>query len=210
MWTARNFVVSGKPIPFAASSGISSWVSAEQYRGKFSYGLPTSDWKMIVAGQDARRAKLHQQLRDLPVSAFPARSIQAELEEDKLYRADARAAWKTLSMGQIAREIPARVAYLWANNDEVPWSPDNIWSHGILWGLFAVGVLTWKRRKQEISSLLLLLSVPLYLSLIHLVFHVENRYSYPGRPFLIMLAVLGAAALFDALMKPIARRRSVM
>lgn len=189
-WLARNILVARKPIPFAISSGISLFVSAQQYSNRMSYAMRLKEeWIPLVTLQDKRRAAAQRQqqqsgaLPGTPPAISPA--IQREMVVDRQFTRDAARIMRRLTPGQIIAALPKRAAYFWSwsSNDDAPWAPGNRAQHALVVGLLLSGCWTCRRSLRSHWPLWI---VPLYLTLVHFVFHVESRYSYPARPFLML------------------------
>jgi hypothetical protein len=118
------------------------------------------------------------------------------------------AAWRAygrLGWFQIVRSIPARLWYLWGNGDYAVVSAAVVSTahqldqleFDVLAVLTLLGLAIGLRRLKLRAWPLLLL--PLYLTCMHLVFHVEARYTMPARPLLLIFAGLGLVSLADLL-----------
>jgi hypothetical protein len=201
-WTIRNAIVTdGRVLPMAATSGIDLLVSADQYDGFLSYKLPLSDvYKYQV--QEAAIAPI-------PRTGYDA---DAQVRRDAKLRAAAVRLFKSLSFGEVASGLPERIAYLWGTADILPagsWAKIGHRLAQIQYALLVLlGVvgLTVRRR-------LLLRDWPLwigaaYLSLLHFVSHIEDRYTLPARPMLMLYAAAGLLALTSALRRRNGRARS--
>jgi hypothetical protein len=90
--------------------------------------------------------------------------------------------------------------WLWSTADFSPWPtrpinlPLKLW-HVLTFGLAVAGV--WSQR-TALSSQWALWLVPAYLTALHLVYHVEARYTIPARPFLLVYSAIGLAWLLGA------------
>lgn len=208
-WLARNLIVAHKPIPFAVSSGISLSVSAQQYDNRMSYAMRLAgDWVPLVALQDRRRAAARRELQrngtlpGTPPGISP--TIRCEMVVDRQFAQDAAQTMRGLSAWQIIASLPVRAAYFWSwnSNDDAPWAPGNRAQHALVVGLLLSGCWTCRRSLLRHWPLWV---VPLYLTLVHFVFHVESRYSYPARPFLMLymsVPLAQAAAWMVARLRP--------
>ncbi|MFN0029061.1 MAG: ArnT family glycosyltransferase [Acidimicrobiales bacterium] len=185
-WCVRNVLVADALLPFGANSGVSLLISERQYAqneyipGQIEYletierelgpidarlGMPSGTSPGMtegLGGGPAREAALDARLEELALSELA--------EQDVL---------------TIVQRVPWRMASLWSGKGLfVALDPiGNFQMLAVLLGVVWLGL-----RRRELWPLWIL---GLYLSLFHLVFHVEARYSFPARPALL---ILGAAA----------------
>jgi hypothetical protein len=188
-WMVRNVVVSGRFVPFGASSGFSRYVSAGQYRGDYANALRPSDVADYVAEIDRRLAVIDARLGP-PVgsSAGMAEGIGGgparELALDDALTAEADRQLAALTWTEVVAAVPARVASLWA---PLPSAGEARARWAALAGLVAAGVVLARRRGGSHWTLWILAA---YLTVLHLRFHVETRYSLPARPVLLVYAAV--------------------
>jgi hypothetical protein len=192
-WTARNLALTDRLIPLSAASGGSLYASAAQYAGDISYQFNDADWQAFAAhSRPVVRA-----------GAEHAPGWERELALDDAYREQARQLAGRLPAGKVLGSIPKREAYLWSPADYPPPGSSYTLLHRLgqlqyvaLGLLLLVGLVLRRRR--------LLADWPLwvgavYLALLHLVFHIESRYSVPARPVLIVIAAWAAVTVADRL-----------
>ena len=170
-------------------------MSAQQYKGELQYSIPLSEWKMVIDERLARIARATQVVISERRSSVPI-SLQQEILVDKVYTADAIEKFKTTSIGQYVTSFPSRMAYLWSTSDTSPWAGGGIF-HRIVQIEFLLLVLLvilggWVSRGHLLEDWPLWIA-PLYITIIHIVFHVEPRYSLPARPLLLVYAGIGLA-----------------
>ncbi len=199
-WTIRNAsVTGGRFVPLAANSGSTLLASADQYDGLMSDESDTQDterWDAQIARIIGSPATAVHGIQVSEEYATALREIKVNDEE----QAAAVKIFKTISVGMVIRHLPNRVLWLWTTGDEVPLGTV---SHRIaelqyaaLTLLILIGVVVRRRR--------LLADWPLwigavYLTLIHLIFNVEGRFTLPARPALMVYAAAGAVALTSRL-----------
>jgi 4-amino-4-deoxy-L-arabinose transferase-like glycosyltransferase len=185
-WAARNHAVTGRYLPLAVS-GFSPYTSARQYLGEISYRFTVSEWQAYIADNVRRDREARAGVRiDSPI----ATTIQAELAVDRSYHEDTSRLWRRLTFGRVARSVPVRVAYLWATGDWLTGWPHRAVQviHAVLAMLALVGMML---ARMPTRAWVWLLLMPVYFTGLHLVYHMETRYSLPARPFLLLFAGVG-------------------
>jgi 4-amino-4-deoxy-L-arabinose transferase-like glycosyltransferase len=187
-WILRNYIVTQRFIPLSADSGLSLYVSAQQYTGELNCLLSGEDWEKTLIETNAR----WQLYRSLQPARGIAQNTYSQLECNASYTDDALQKWRSLSIGRIVSRIPCRIIAFWGIGQsylrrlhKLAWL-----HHGMMMLLAFPGIYLCKGELKKRHWPLLM--VPLYLTLLHLVFHVEQRYSFPARPFIMIYA--GAAA----------------
>jgi 4-amino-4-deoxy-L-arabinose transferase-like glycosyltransferase len=189
-WTIRNADVTGKLIPFTAGSGVTLLASADQYSGLISDGFTSSDFTTY----------LHQLSvigSSVPGPPGPKKDVAA----DAVFRRAAGKIFARLSVTTILKAIPRRLVYLWQPADFPP-NEHRAFIHLLGWiqyliliALGLIGVVTTRRTFLRNWQLWV---VAVYLSVLHLIFNVEGRYSVPARPALLVFAAIGAIACWRA------------
>jgi hypothetical protein len=202
-WLIRSYSVSHKWLPFGASGGASLYRSAQQYK---SWSL--SPWLTDAeVGRVESTLEREDRLAQEPRSSYLAsldRSIPAatrvELASDHSLTQAALRVVERLGIRRIAQRIPEREVHLWATADYPPrWALTSVlhrigqaqWA--VLIFLSMIGLSSSRYRWRDLWPLL---AVPIYLSCVHLVYHVESRYSIPARPLVIILSGMGAVWLW--------------
>jgi hypothetical protein len=183
-WCVRNVVVSGRPLPFGANSGLSLFVSAHQYAGDYPNRMTARDIADgYLAEVDRLLAEIDAERPPVGTSSGMDQGIgggpEREARLDAALSAEARVVFADLKPLELARAIPARLAALWALSS--PYSAD----HLVRAGLVALGLLGCLRRRMAHWSLWL---VGAYVTAFHLVYHVEGRYTLPAWPLLLVFA----------------------
>jgi membrane protein implicated in regulation of membrane protease activity len=190
-WTARNLALTDRLIPLSAASGGSLYASAAQYNGDISYQFNDADWQAFAAqSEDVVRVG----------DEYPP-GWQRELALDDAYREQGKELAGELSANQVLGSIPKREAYLWSPADYPPPGSSYTLLHRLgqlqylALGLLLVVGLVLRRRR-------LLADWPLwigaaYLAVLHLVFHIESRYSVPARAVLLVIAAWAAVTVVD-------------
>lgn len=197
-WAVRNAIVAHEFVPVSANSGQSLYISSQQYAGVISYADPSGDFHRLY-GPHGLLAQITG--RTSPY-ASPLGGAKAELASNRAIQSAARRVFAQLSLTQVIRSLPSRVEHLWGTADFPP--PGRSYS-GLLhrvalvqyaWILMmtVVGmVLTAvNRRLRDVWPLLL---VPVYTTVVHLVFNVAARFTVPDRPSLIVFAAVGVVWL---------------
>ena len=191
-WMARNGALIGGVLPMSSASGGSQWISAEQWTGRLPMELTGRDWVPI---KEQTRA-VTRPYRLAPGGFTPRRQVAADAAFASLAR------WDDVGVGDVARRLPARLFALWGPVDQTPtgerWTDSLrrlLWLQwALLVALTACGL--WLRRSRVWAEWPLWLPA-VYLTALHLVFHVEPRYSIPARPLLLVYATVGVLALAD-------------
>jgi 4-amino-4-deoxy-L-arabinose transferase-like glycosyltransferase len=198
-WLIRNYRLTGKWMLNSVSNQTLN-ASARQYAGKTSYAFTTPEWEEFLADLRRRNEEIDRQTA---AQVPPATVIEKELLLEESYKTDLRAELKELSAAQVIKSLPKRIAYLWSPSDLAPPDIYNNFYHRlsqayyllaailILYGLYL--------RKNHLKEDWILLAPAVYITLIHLVFHVESRYSIPARPFLMIFAAVGINGIKNVL-----------
>jgi 4-amino-4-deoxy-L-arabinose transferase-like glycosyltransferase len=187
-WTIRNYDLTGKLVPVSADSGASLLASADQYAGTISDAMTSTDFDTL----------LHQlTVIDKSVHAKPG--AKEAVAADAAYTRAAEKIFDRLSAARIIESIPKRELYLWQPTVFPPNEGHEVinilgWAqYLILIALGLIGALESRRHHMLLRSWPLWV-VAMYLSLLHLVFHIEGRYSIEARPMLIIFAAIGTVA----------------
>lgn len=200
-WVVRNQALVGEPV-LAGGTSATLYGSAMQWQGKVGY---TFD------GPELRRYVGALQPAILRANAQGGTTAEKEIRVEDELGAEARDQFSKVTATDVLRELPQRIAYLWAVADYPQVSGYRFW-HGIaqiqhfaLLLLAAVGAWFAVRDLRRFWPVL---SVPVALTLTHLIVLAEPRYSIPGRPALIVLAATGLAQLARARRQPTSRSGS--
>lgn len=206
-WVTRNIFVTKQFIPFATGGGESLWISAIQYEGKLSYAMPVDEWRRYIETRDAKETAINKEL-DNPQSQLSQRvnkelprQLKVEILLENQFKEEGKTEFGKISVATIIKGIPKRFAYLWSTLDTSPYSATNGLFHRfvqisyvLLILLFLIGiVLSFKSLLSQYALWLF----PVYLTFFHLIFHVEPRYSMPGRFFLFIYAGIAMVRIFD-------------
>jgi 4-amino-4-deoxy-L-arabinose transferase-like glycosyltransferase len=202
-WLIRNRVVSGSAT-MGAYSGQSLYVSAQQYSGELRIRMLGSDWGQISRELKERTVRAHAAVgsEDAPISRFSDAAANAREERfrDVQYTQDAIERFRSVPVGTYFRRIPQRLFVMWNTAD--------VWGSSAALGLLlkvhwvAMCLLMLVGAYLSRGSLLRqwpLWIVALYLTAVHLVFHVEGRYSIPARVFLMVYAAVALDRVLGAL-----------
>jgi 4-amino-4-deoxy-L-arabinose transferase-like glycosyltransferase len=192
-WTIRNYDVTGKLVFVSAASGASLLASADQYAGTLSYAMTSADFATLLHQLSAID-------RTVTLKPGPKRDVAA----DSAFRRAAKRIVEHLSVAKIVESIPKREAYLWQPAVFAPARGASIvnaigWiQYALLIGLGLIGAAVSRQRRTLLRYWPLWI-IALYLSLEHLVFHIEGRYSLEARPLLIVFSAIGAVACARAI-----------
>jgi 4-amino-4-deoxy-L-arabinose transferase-like glycosyltransferase len=201
-WIVRNSLLVGRLVGPSSGGGWSLLVSAQQYSGAVSNQLLYPEWVVVIAEHNRRWAEAERRVLGEPRPLEPdyARLARIEAELDEAHSRAARAEFGRLPPARLVAQLPKRVFWLWSTADFSPWPtrpinwPLKLW-HVLTFGLAVLGV--WSQR-ATLSSQWALWLVPVYLTALHLVYHVEARYTIPARPFLLVYCAMGFAWLLGA------------
>lgn len=193
-WTVRNALVMHRLVPVSVGgSGSSLDLSMRQYAGEISYNMNPADWKTFLTEEKWRWQRAEREAAHGSAVGVPARA-QTELLCERDYGAAARAKFHELRATQILSSIPTRLMALWAAGDDPPRLHRFIMAeYYLLIALMALGA--WFSRHRLLQQWPLWI-MSCYLSIVHLVYHVEARYTYPARSFLLLYAGVAIVHLF--------------
>lgn len=198
-WALRNIDVTERPLPFGAGSGVSLYASSQQYRGELSYKLTPQDWDKFLP---RARVETRRRTGKLIIPGVRSRAEDEVLADDAMKEA-ARDSFRDVGFFDALRQMPKRIGYLWAVADYPPAGITTIahrigqLQHLLLLVLAVGGTWIAARLPERRAYLWPLLVFSIYLSALHVVFHVEARYTVPARAALIPLAALAAVSSYD-------------
>ncbi len=199
-WLIRDASVTGGHfIPMQADGGVALLASADQYDGVMSESFDdVAIWNAQVGRLTGVPDAATEGIQ-APVKFADARH---QVKVNDIEQSAAVKAFKALSAGTVIAHLPGRLVGLWRVGDETP--PEgggSLWHHAaqlefvVLLVLTAIGVVIRRRHLLEDWPLWLVAAV---LTVTHLVFPVESRYTVPARPMLMIYASVGALALARA------------
>jgi Dolichyl-phosphate-mannose-protein mannosyltransferase len=200
-WTIRNYDLTGRLVPVSAASGASLLASADQYAGTISDAMTTNDFDKFLHQLSVIDSSIH-------IKPGPKRDVAA----DTAYTRAAERIFDRLSVTRIIESIPKREVYLW-QPAVFPPNEDGALIDALGWAqyliLLVLGLIGAAVSRHHHT---LLRDWPLWIlavsvSLLHLVFHIEGRYSVEARPMLIVFAAIGAVACGRTLRPRLARTR---
>lgn len=195
---ARNANVARAFVPFGSAAGWSFYVSMSQYAGNISYRLAPGEWSEVIREYDNRRTFARETLSGAPIPEGASATALSDVLVDKGYSRDGLNRLRSLPLRSLIAGIPIRLLFLWSTADTSPWAAGGLFHRmlQLLHVTFVVLILSgFYLMRRELARLWPLLIIPVYLTLIHLVFHVEPRYSFPGRPFLLVFAAVAVVRL---------------
>jgi 4-amino-4-deoxy-L-arabinose transferase-like glycosyltransferase len=178
-WWVRNARLSGEFVPLTTGGGTGLFTSSKLYLGELSYAMPKPEW-------DRHNADIFGRIQRYDPGQ--GGSVVRELAVDRAMGAEGRAKLRALTPALLARGVVLRLWYMWGGTGS--WLGG--WPHRAVQAeSVALILLTlagcWLCRSQLVGHWPLWL-VPLYLTVVHMVYPVETRYSFPGRPFLLIYA----------------------
>jgi hypothetical protein len=191
-WTLRSSTSADSFVPVAAAAGVSLYASAQQYSGEISYKFTVDDWgafKRASHGIEASAGNVEG-------------GAKHEVAVDRAYRDAASKVRRQLSIGDFIKDLPVREAFLWGTADYPPPRAAAVLHRAaqiqylVLVVLMGAGFAILRSRLFQLWPVWV---IPAYLSLVHLVFHVEARYTLPARPALIAIAAIAATAALSRL-----------
>jgi 4-amino-4-deoxy-L-arabinose transferase-like glycosyltransferase len=195
-WLIRDATATGgRVIPLEANGGVSLLASADQYHGLLDNGMArVKVWNAQVgriAGVPAAAAEGIQ----APVKYASARG---QVRVDDLEQTAALKLFRSLSPGTVIAAIPRRLAALWGVGDETPPAKAGPrWHHlaqiqyVVLVLLALIGAAVGRRRLLSDWPLWL---VGAELTVAHLLFPSEARYTLLARPTLMVYSAVGLLA----------------
>jgi len=183
-WSVRTSLAAHTPVALQVGSGAGRYASAEQNLGRLPIPLDSQGW--IAFKLVSRR--LSHDLR---------RGRYTPVEQVTFDRRMANAAPR-VPLRDTIEKLPARLHALWGPVDATPrgqrWTPSAhrlaLAQYWLLAVLVGAGLVVRRRRLLRDWPLWLPAA---YLTVVHMVIHVESRYSLPARPGLIVVAALAAA-----------------
>jgi 4-amino-4-deoxy-L-arabinose transferase-like glycosyltransferase len=195
-WTIRNLNLTHTFEPFGTDdSGQSLLASAEQYEGRLGYSFDRSLGAVVLPIIHRADATAHAEKSSVPLN------VREELAANQAERSAARRIAGHLSAGGVLSQLPKRIAYLWAVADYPGTSNYALWhnlarlEHFLLLILAATGAAIGIRR-VGIGVVWPLLLLPVYSTMVHLIFQADARYTMPTRMTLMVLAALAAERLW--------------
>ena len=196
-WLIRNYRLTGRWM-LNSVSNQTLHASVYQYAGKTSYAFTTQEWQAFLADLRRRKQEINRQTAS---RVPPATVIEKELLLEESYKTDLRAELQNLSARQVLTSLPKRIAYLWSPSDLAPPDIYNHYYHRLsqIYYLLVAVLITGGLylRKDRLKDDWILLAPAVYITLIHLVFHIESRYSIPARPFLMIFAAVAINRLMS-------------
>ena len=166
-WTLRNYVLLGKFVPLTSLGGVSLWIAnnpAAEGTGRDYSAFPHVP--ELDALPETERGDAYQRLAVQFIRENPLRFTRLALRRPQWF-------WHLGYHGEGLAEVVFLVVYL------------------PMLGLAAIGV--WIGWRLNRDAVLLLLTVPVSLTAVHMVFLPVGRYRLPAELVLCMLAGLGAA-----------------
>jgi hypothetical protein len=168
------------------------YASVLQYSGKISFAFTLQDWEKFNVEVYGRMDSIDKQIES---EGRTATMIEKELILEDSFKDAIRTESANLTAYQILSSIPKRIAYLWSTADAAPPEIYNNYYHRIsqlyYLGITILTIFGIFLRRSHLRQDWILLFPAIYITFIHLIFHVEARYSIPARPFLLIFAAVG-------------------
>jgi 4-amino-4-deoxy-L-arabinose transferase-like glycosyltransferase len=169
-WTARNYIVTGKFIPLTSEGGSSLWIANNPMADGTGAGEKVLHIPRVDALPEGERGPANQKLALQFIRENPLQFARLSLRRLQYF-------WHLGYHGQGFPEIAFLVIYL------------------PMLSLAAIGI--WIGLRLNRHAVLLLLTVPISLTAVHMVFLPEGRYRLPVELIVCMLAGVGAARSFS-------------
>lgn len=207
-WIMRNNLISHNVsgVKLVSAGGWSLYTSAQQYTGEISYRLLKPEWDVVIADFNRRNVEAVAVIPDQP--AKPSTQAQRELMVDAGFNRDALRKMRDVTPGQFLKSYVRRFYWLWSTCDLSPWQIGIFHQilqlyHVLLMGLALLGCFLM--RKSLVTQALLWLFF-LYQTALHIVYHVEARYTLEARLFITIyagIAVVSAVAYLQKKLFPL-------
>jgi 4-amino-4-deoxy-L-arabinose transferase-like glycosyltransferase len=202
-WMIRNVSVAHSFVPLDASSGYDLLASADQYAGTIHYEITDADWTRFNVQANAIIARVEPKDLANAITLRVEPKYPTAREQVAANNALTRQALKImshLSVGTVLKGVPRRLAYLWGTADVYP--QGRSWStvahrlaqlqYALLVVLILAGIVM---RRRLLAKEWPLWIIAAYLTVLHLVSHVEARYTLPARAPLFVYAGVAVAAV---------------
>ncbi len=185
-WCVRNVVVSDAFVPFGANSGLSLLVSARQYAAT---GGP-SYWPEYLDTVAEELVPIDAELGPPGAAPGVAEGVgggpQREARLDDALTARGLQEYRAVGVGGVLRGLPERLGALWSPVTRFPVLAD---FETVLLTLAVAGTIL-AMRSRRLLALWPAWAVTAAVTMFHVVFHAEPRYTVPARPPLLLLAAL--------------------
>lgn len=201
-WIIRNATITNRFIPLTVGTSPESlYVSLLQYNGKLSYAFTLPEWKSIyLAGLAKRRSEAKDLISkgNLPtnIASLP-KSVQQEMLIEVSYQESVNEELKELSLLKVIKSLPIRLAYLWSTADFAPEGNAHRLGQIQFVAFFALAIIGLLVSWKNLFNHWLILLFPVYLTLMHCIFHTEPRYTIPARPFILIYCAIGLVWLWN-------------
>lgn len=194
-WIVRNNLVSGNQSGLRIMvAGWGLYTSALQYTGEISYRMLKPEWDVLIADFNRRNQEAAEAIPDRFTAdgmlQNPYAQAHRELWVERSYIKDSLQIFKTLTMSHVLSNFIHRVFWLWSTSDVSPWQTGlfHRFVQGyhvllaalVLWGCYLC--------RSVLRQHALLWVVAVYQMLLHVVLHVEARFTLEARLFLIIYA----------------------
>jgi 4-amino-4-deoxy-L-arabinose transferase-like glycosyltransferase len=203
-WVVRNNLVTGNAsgLRIVSAGGWSLYTSATQYQGEISYRLLKPEWDVVVADFNWRNLEAAQ---DIPNVNNPLATAQREILVDQGFSRDAGQKFRELTLRQFMVSYVSRFYWLWSTCDLSPWQTGIFHRflqiyHVLLTGLVLVGCFLNRSRLMKHGLLWMFV---VYQMLLHSIYHVEARYTFEARLFLLIYAGMAMTAIVAFISKNI-------
>lgn len=207
-WIIRDSSVSGgKFVPMEATGGVTLLISADQWDGSMTQaGLDVS----VLNPQLARLLHNPAVARTGLDGAVEYRDARAQIRINSREQTAAEHVLKSVSAGTFVRRVPSRLFNLWKPADTIrPAKGGSVW-HKLAAVQYILLILAglaglYVRRRTFLGDWPLWL-IAAVITVAHLVFNVEARFTLPARAMLTVYASTGVMALCALLLRARAGR----
>ncbi|MDQ3062222.1 MAG: glycosyltransferase family 39 protein [Acidobacteriota bacterium] len=205
-WLIRNQLLSHQLLLGAGSSESIYW-SVRQYKGTTNYDFTNGQWETVYSPKKEEiAAKVDDKIEQLQNLSLEEKknpnSITKELLKAEMWENALGEELKQLTLGEFLANIPKRVFHLWGMIPPAEYYFTSFTiNHRIpklqVWILFLLSISGLLLKKRDLLKDWTLWILPLYITFVHLIFHVEARYSVPAHPFILTYSAVGLNGIFS-------------
>lgn len=207
-WLIRNYLLSHKLLLGMGGSESIYW-SIRQYKGTTNYDFTNGQWGTVYFPKvEEIQAKADDKIKQLQNSTLEGKeqfdSVTKELMKAELWQEASKEELKQLTLAVFLTNLPKRVFHLWC---KIP--RDNFYNYFTsstiiaripilqVWIMLLFSITGLILKKGDLLKDWTLWILPLYITLVHLIFHVEGRYSLPTHQFMLIYSASGLTVIFS-------------
>jgi len=204
-WLIRNQLLSHQLLLGSGGSESIYW-SVRQYKGTTNYDFTNGQWETVYSPKKEEiAAKVDDKIEQLQNSTLEEKKspnpITKELMKAEMWENALGEELKQLTLGEVLANIPNRVFHLWGM---IP--PDYHFTSFTIncripklqvWIMSLLSISGLILKKRDLLKDWTLWILPLYITFVHLIFHVEARYSVPAYPFMLIYSAVGLIGIFS-------------